>query len=74
MEKLNLFVCDECGAILRSNHRHDFQQCDCPNKAFVDGGIECPRHGAVNLDHITPCLSMAEARRLSSMFQDQKRN
>lgn len=38
-----------CNQILESKSRHDFQKCDCANKAFVDGGGEdYIRMGAVD--------------------------
>lgn len=36
----NLVVCHECAAVIESKSRHDFQQCHCENRAFVDGGRE----------------------------------
>ena len=35
----NSVKCLVCNTILESKHRHDFQQCNCSNGAFVDGGL-----------------------------------
>jgi hypothetical protein len=44
--------CLQCGQILESKSRHDFQSCDCPNQTFVDGGTNYLRSGGVRLDLI----------------------
>jgi len=44
--------CLNCGEILESKYRHDFQMCDCKNKSFVDGGNTYLRVGGKNLDKI----------------------
>jgi len=44
--------CLKCGAILHSTFRHDFQQCDCENGAYVDGGDDYMRVGAMDLDAV----------------------
>ena len=50
--------CLECGAILESKYRHDFQSCmgrdgkGCPNGTFVDGGNVYLRMGGKDLDKI----------------------
>lgn len=41
----NVVKCLLCQEVLVSNHRHDFKQCGCPNKTFVDGGYEYLRCG-----------------------------
>ena len=49
--------CLECGAILHSKYRHDFQQCKCPNQTFVDGGYEkYNRYGGMDLDKVKVIL------------------
>lgn len=45
----NKVKCLRCGAILESKHRHDFQQCDCPNQTFTDGGLDYIRRGGVDI-------------------------
>ena len=35
----NSIKCLVCSTILESKQQHDFQQCNCSNKAFVDGGL-----------------------------------
>ena len=48
----NSIKCLVCNTILESKHRHDFQQCNCSNGAFVDGGLSYIRYGANDLDLI----------------------
>ena len=45
----NRVKCLGCGVILESKHRHDFQQCDCPNQTFTDGGTDYFRRGGVDM-------------------------
>jgi hypothetical protein len=52
LEYKNKIKCLYCGAVLESKYRHDFQQCKCENKTFVDRGDHYQRIGAVNLDLI----------------------
>ena len=59
-------VCACCGAILHSKHQHDFVHCECENGAFVDGMGE--RIGAKDMTAVKPCMTMAEARRLSAGY------
>lgn len=40
-------MCPECGEVLESKYRHDFVQCHCTNRAFVDGGDAYMRAGAL---------------------------
>jgi len=42
----------QCSSLLRSLHRYDFQQCDCPNKTFVDGGRHYWRVGGVDVTKV----------------------
>ena len=48
----NSIKCLVCNTILESKHQHDFQQCNCSNKASVDGGLSHNRIGAMDLDLI----------------------
>ena len=48
----NSIKCLVCNTILESKHQHDFQQCNCSNKAFVDGGVSYERIGATDLSLI----------------------
>jgi hypothetical protein len=41
--------CRACGLTLVSTHRHDFQQCGCPQDTFVDGGAAYLRIGGRDL-------------------------
>ncbi len=43
-----MYECPKCKKKLQSKFRHDFVMCDCENKAFVDGGNDYIRLGAVN--------------------------
>jgi hypothetical protein len=40
--------CLQCGEILESKFRHDFQQCSCPNQTFIDGGNDYCRCGGID--------------------------
>ena len=44
--------CLVCGMVLVSVNRHDFVQCNCNNKAFVDGGDDYLKCGAKQLSKI----------------------
>ena len=44
--------CKRCNAVLVSKFRHDFQKCECSNGAFIDGGDDYLRYGAVDLDYV----------------------
>jgi hypothetical protein len=46
----NALQCLECKKVVVSLTRHDFVSCGCPNEAFVDGGLDYARHGAINLE------------------------
>ena len=48
----NSIKCLVCNTTLESKHQHDFQQCNCSNKAFVDGGLSYERIGATDLSLI----------------------
>ena len=58
----NSVKCLVCNTILESKHRHDFQQCNCSNKAFVDGGLSYNRIGAMDLDLIEILSEYKEVR------------
>lgn len=47
-----LILCMNCNTLLESRSRHDFQQCDCENKTFVDGGEDYCRIGGKDLNLI----------------------
>jgi hypothetical protein len=44
--KRNRVKCLECGKIVESKNRHDFQACGCSNGVFCDGGFDYFRRGA----------------------------
>lgn len=44
--------CLECGEILESKYRYDFQMCKCLNQSFVDGGEDYMRAGGKDLNKI----------------------
>lgn len=48
----NRIKCLECGEILESKFTHDFQQCSCQNRTFVDGGDEYCRYGGFDVEKI----------------------
>ena len=48
----NSIKCLVCNTVLESKHQHDFQQCNCSNKAIVDGGLSYKRIGAMDIDLI----------------------
>ena len=58
----NSIKCLVCNTILESKHRHDFQQCNWSNKAFVDGGLSYERIGAMDLDLIEILSEYKEVR------------
>ena len=63
--------CLVCNTILESKHRHDLQQCNCSNKAFVDGGLSYERFGAMDLDLIEILSGYKEVRNANA---NTKRN
>jgi len=65
----NSVKCLECNTILESKHQHDFQQCNCSNKAFVDGGLSYERLGAMDLDFIE---NLCEYRTLTQEAYDKE--
>ena len=44
--------CLQCGQVLESKFRHDFQQCKCSNQTAVDGGNSYLKLCGVNLNLI----------------------
>jgi hypothetical protein len=48
----NATKCLECGKTVVSYYTHDYQECGCPNRAMVDGGLDYGRYGAVNIERI----------------------
>jgi hypothetical protein len=42
----NRAMCNKCGDVIESLHRHNFVECSCGN-IFVDGGLSYNRRGAV---------------------------
>lgn len=44
--------CLQCGVILHSMYRHDFQSCSCGNNTFVDGGEDYSRIGGMDFNKI----------------------
>ena len=67
----NSIKCLVCNTILESKHQHDFQQCNCSNKAFVDGGLSYERLGAMDLDLIEILSEYKEVRNANA---NTKRN
>ena len=67
----NSIKCLVCNTILESKHQHDFQQCNCSNGAFVDGGLSYERIGAMDLDLIEIFSEYKEVRNVNA---NTKRN
>ena len=67
----NSVKCLICNTILESKHRHDFQQCNCSNKAFVDGGLSYERLGAMDLSLIE---NLCEYRTLTQESYDKEQS
>ena len=65
----NAIKCLVCNTILESKHRHDFQQCNCSNGAFVDGGLSYERLGAIDLSLIE---NLCEYRTLTQQAYDKE--
>ena len=40
--------CLVCNTVLESKFTHDFQQCNCENETFVDGGNDYMRVGEID--------------------------
>lgn len=53
---MNRVKCLECGEILVSKFRHDYQECSCDNHAFTDGGDDYIRCGAMRLSKLVIIL------------------
>lgn len=47
----NAIKCLLCDDVIESKHRHDWVPCKC-GAAFVDGGLDYVRYGAVAWDQI----------------------
>lgn len=50
---INSARCLQCGEILTSKFKHDFQMCSCENQTFCDGGSDYQRVGGVDFEKIT---------------------
>ena len=68
--KENVAVCLHCLEVLHSKSRHDFQQCKCPNAAFVDGGPEFneQRHGAKQFNKLVMCSDLKSGNAIRQML------
>lgn len=49
---MNSVKCLQCGKVLTSKYRHDFQMCDCENQTFCDGGYDYQRIGGLDFKMI----------------------
>ena len=65
----NSIKCLVCNTILESKYRHDFQQCNCSNKAFVDGGLSYNKVGGKDLSLIE---KLCEYRTLTQESYDKE--
>lgn len=52
--KVDGLACLECGTAMFSLNRHHFHKCGCPNDAFVDGGKDYLRFGAMKMAKTQP--------------------
>jgi hypothetical protein len=55
MEKLRYvsgLKCKECGEVLVSLARHDYQACNCENNCSLDGGLDYIKRGAKDLSKV----------------------
>ena len=46
----NAIKCLVCNTVLESKHQHHYNQCNCSNKAAVDGGLDYQGISAKDLD------------------------
>lgn len=71
---INACVCYECGTILVSKHRHDFQECSCPQHTFTDGGPDGGyiRRGGMDLTKVID-LTQEDYDFLSSVKSKKRR-
>ncbi len=51
-KRVNRIQCLNCGEILESKFRHDFQRCSCENRTFTDGGNDYYRYGGMDMRQI----------------------
>jgi hypothetical protein len=58
---LNRVKCLECGEILISQHRHDYNTCGCPNHTGVDGGGDYLRCGGKEMSKVNPIPVYSDA-------------
>ncbi len=49
---MNKVRCKKCDTVLISRFRHDFQQCNCDNETFTDGGNDYKRYGGKESKYI----------------------
>ena len=61
--KANRAKCRQCGDVIESKYRHDFQSCSC-GAIFVDGGTDYLRRGGKDIDDV---IEMSEE------WQDESR-
>lgn len=58
----NLAKCRQCGDVIESIYRHDFQWCSC-GAIFVDGGHDYLRRGGKDMDNV---IEMSETKDASA--------
>jgi hypothetical protein len=61
--------CLKCGKVLISKFRHDFQQCDCKNGTFVDGGNDYTRIGGKDLTLIKTLPDLKSQEKTFNMIE-----
>jgi hypothetical protein len=52
LAKMEGIKCLECGEVLVSLDRHDYQSCKCENSASIDGGRDYIKRGAKDLSKV----------------------
>ena len=62
--------CTLCGDEIYSNSRHDFVSCKCGD-AFVDGGFDYMRCGAMNLSTLVPISREVDRAALPHYFREE---
>ncbi len=49
---MNIVKCLNCHVVLESRFKHDYQQCECENETFCDGGSANQRYGGKDLNKV----------------------
>lgn len=65
--------CMQCGELLFSLHRHDFNKCDCSNETFIDGGNDYLRCGGIDLAKVQIITFDTITRKYKTLEEDIKK-